>query len=287
MTVVWAGDFPDPSVLRTGSSYLAFATETAGIDVQVMASPDLRSWTHRGNALAGLPAWARSGHTWSPVVLERPNGYVLYYVARVRGEERQAISVAVADRPEGPYVDRSSAPLVYQRSRAGSIDPDPFVDTDGRAYLIWKSEDNAFGRRTALWVRELAADGLGFAGRPVRVRRRPAAWEESLVEAPCLVRVGAQVHLLYSVGRWESAGYGVGHAVGTGPTGPFRVSSEAGPWLSGRHGPGGQSVVTDRAGHLHLAYHGWLDGVVGYAAGGVRALHVDPLDLSAGVPRLG
>lgn len=287
MTVVWSGDFPDPYVLRVGTSFLAFGTETAGIDVQVMASPDLRSWTHLGNALAALPTWARPGHTWSPAVLPRDHGYVLYYVARLRGEERQAISCAVAERPEGPYVDRSSTPLVYQRSRGGSIDPDPFVDTDGRAYLVWKSEDNAFGRRTSLWVRELTVDGLGFSGRAVRLRRPAASWEDPLVEAPCLVRAGSRLHLLYSVGRWESRGYGVGHAVGTSPTGPFRVSSQAGPWLSGSHGPGGQSVVTDASGGLHLAYHGWRDGIVGYAAGGVRALHVDPLDLTGGVPRLG
>ncbi|MGI8536096.1 MAG: glycoside hydrolase family 43 protein [Mycobacteriales bacterium] len=287
MTVVYAGDFPDPYVLRTGSSYLAFATETRGLDVQVMASPDLHSWTHLGNALAALPSWAQAGHTWSPAVLERPHGYVLYYATRLAVEGRQAISVAVADRPEGPYVDRSSAPLVYQRSRGGSIDPDPFVDEDGRAYLVWKSDDNAFGRRSSLWVRELTADGLGFSGRPVRVLKHALAWEQPLVEAPCLVRVGSQVHLLYSAGQWESRAYGVGHAVGTRPTGPFRVTTQEGPWLSGTYGPGGQSVVEDVSGGLQLAYHGWLDGLVGYARGGVRALHVDPLDLAGGVPRLG
>ena len=58
------------------------------------------------------------------------------------------------------------------------------------------------------------------------------------------------------------------------------------PWLRGPHGPGGQSVVADAAGRLHLAYHAWLDGRVGYRAGGVRALHVDPLDLSGESPRL-
>lgn len=287
MTVVWAGDFPDPYVLRVGSSYLAFATQTRDLDVQVMASPDLQNWTHLGNALAALPPWAESGRTWSPAVLARPHGYVLYYATRFAREGRQAISAAVSDRPEGPYVDRSSAPLVYQRSHGGSIDPDPFVDRDGRAYLVWKSDDNAIEGRSSVWVRELRTDGLGFDGRPVRVLRHALVWERPLVEAPCLVRVGDAVHLLYSAGWWESPGYGVGHAVGAAPTGPFRVTTSTGPWLSGANGPGGQSVVEDAAGQLHLAYHGWLDGIVGYARRGVRALHVDALDLTTGVPRLG
>ncbi len=287
MTVLWSGDFPDPFVLRVGASYLAFATETAGIDVQVMASPDLRTWTHLGNALGGLPPWAGRGHTWSPAVLERRHGFVLYYATRFVAEGRQALSVAVADRPEGPYVDRSSSPLVYQRTRGGSIDPDTFVDADGRAYLVWKSDDNAFGGRTWMWVRELTEDGLGFSGRPVRVRRPMSAWERRLVEAPCLTRFGGQVHLLFSGGLWDTGGYGVGHAVGATPTGPFVVTTRDGPWLSGPHGPGGQSVVESPPGRLHLAYHGWLDGVHGYDRGGVRVLHIDPLDLSGVTPRLG
>ncbi len=287
MTVVWAADFPDPYVLRVGSSYFAFATQTRDLDVQVMSSPDLHTWTHLGNALSALPAWAQPGHTWSPAVLARPDGYVLYYATRFAREGRQAISVAVSDRPEGPYLDRSFAPLVYQRSLGGSIDPDPFVDADGRAYLVWKSEDNAIGGRSSLWIRELRPDGLGFDGRPVRILRHALVWERPLVEAPCLVRVGDVVHLLYSAGWWESPGYGVGHAAAVGPTGPFDVTTTTGPWLSGEHGPGGQSVVEDVSGGLRLAYHGWLDGVVGYARGGVRALHLDPLDLVTGVPRLG
>ncbi len=286
VTVVWRGDFPDPFVLRSHGRYYAYATETGGLDVQVMTSPDLRSWSHLGNALAALPRWAEPGHTWSPAVLERPHGYVLYYATRLRAEHRQALSVAVADRPEGPFTDTSTAPLVYQRSRGGSIDPDPFVDVDGTAYLLWKSDDNALGGRTVLWVRRLRPDGLGFGGRPVKVLRHRFGWESPLVEAPSLVRAGDRYHLLYSAGRWESSTYGVGHATGPAPTGPFTVTSQDGPWLHGPHGPGGQCVVEDAGGRLHLAYHAWLDDRVGYAQGGVRALHVDALDLSQREPRL-
>lgn len=286
MTVVWRGDFPDPFLLRAQGRWWAYATQTRDLDVQVMTSTDLATWTHLGNALPVLPRWAQAGHTWSPAVLERPDGYVLYYVARLRAAGRQAVSVAVADRPQGPYVDRSEAPLLYQRTRGGSIDPDPFVDADGTAYLLWKSDDNALGRRTVLWAQRLRPDGRSFAGRPVKVLRQELAWQRPLVEAPSLVLHDGTYHLLYSAGRWESPAYGVGHATGPGPTGPFTVSTQDGPWLHGPDGPGGQSVAADGDGRLHLARHGWLDGRCGYAGGGVRALHVDRLDLSGPVPRL-
>ncbi len=286
MTVVWRGDFPDPFLLRAGDRWFAYATQTRDLGVQVMASPDLLTWTHLGNALAGLPRWAEPGHTWSPAVLPRPDGYVLYYATRLRAAGRLALSVAVADGPEGPYVDLSEAPLLYQRSRGGSIDPDPFVDADGTAYLLWKSDDNALGGPTVLWARQLRPDGLGFDGRPVKVLRQELAWQRPLVEAPSMVLHDGTYHLLYSAGRWESRGYGVGHATGARPTGPFTVSSQDGPWLHGPGGPGGQSVARGDDGHLYLAYHAWLDGRVGYTAGGARALHIDRLDLTRGAPRL-
>ena len=48
-----------------------------------------------------------------------------------------------------PFIDRSSEPLIFQHRRGGSIDPSPFVDDDGRAYLLWKSDDNALCTRPA------------------------------------------------------------------------------------------------------------------------------------------
>lgn len=286
MPVVWRGDFPDPFLLRAEGRWWAYGTQTGSLHGQVMTSPDLVRWTHLGSPLAALPAWAAPGWTWSPAVLARPDGYRLYYATRVRSSGRQALSVAVADRPEGPYVDRSARPLVAQRLRGGAIDPDPFVDVDGTAWLLWKSDDNAVGRRSVLWARALRPDGLGFTGRPVPLLRHDLAWERPLVEAPCLVRRGGSYALLYSAGPWESPRYAVGHAVGPSPTGPFTVTTVDGPWLSGPDGPGGQSVAEDDDGGLHLAWHAWLDGRVGYRAGGVRALHVARLDLSGRVPRL-
>lgn len=285
MTLVHAADFPDPHVLRVGERWFAYATQTRDVDVQVMTSTDLRTWTHLGNALAGLPAWASPGHTWSPSVLARPDGsFVLHYATRLRSAGRQAISVAVSNAPSGPFVDASRTPLVFQAGRGGSIDPDTVVDRDGTAYLVWKSDDNAIGRRSALWICRLSPDGLRLAGRTVRLLRHELVWERPLIEAPSVTRVGDRFHLLYSAGRWESPAYGVGHAVASRPTGPYVVTTHDGPWLGGPSGPGGQSVFPGPDGRLFVGYHAW-HGPVGYAAGGVRALHIDPLELVTG-PRL-
>ena len=138
------GDFPDPFVLVAGDRYFAYGTQTGDVNVQVMESADLDRWEHRGDALPELPSWAGRGSTWAPAVLRaRAARYVLYYAVRYEAAGRQCISVATASDPAGPFVDRSAEPLIFQEDRGGSIDPSPFVDADGAAYLLWKSDDNA------------------------------------------------------------------------------------------------------------------------------------------------
>jgi beta-xylosidase len=108
------GDFPDPFVLVAGDRYFAYGTQTKGLNLQVMESADLSGWEHRGDVLPGLPGWAAPGRTWAPSVLRRPGSYVLYYTVHFAETGRQAVSVATAQGPAGPFVDRSTG-----RSAAG------------------------------------------------------------------------------------------------------------------------------------------------------------------------
>src|SRR5687767_2274258 len=103
------GDFADPFVLRARGHYYAFATGARGSHLQVAKSRDLKSWTVARDPLPALPAWAdkAAGFTWAPAVLPRGASYVLYYTTRERASGFQCISRAVAERPGGPYVDRS------------------------------------------------------------------------------------------------------------------------------------------------------------------------------------
>jgi beta-xylosidase len=293
---VYDGDFPDPFVLVAGERFFAYGTQTGDLNLQVMSSVDLRRWEHLGEALPELPSWAERGKTWSPAALVRDGDVVLYYAARHRAAGRQAISAAVAPDPAGPFVDRSAEPLVFQTDRGGSIDPSPFVDADGRPYLVWKSDDNAIRRPPGLWGAPLRGDGRALAGPPVELLRHDAVWERPLVEAPALVRTGGGAYVLfYSGGWWESAGYAIGWASGPAPLGPFRKETTDGPWLAsqpGMAGPGGAEVFrmageNGAGGEWRIAFHAWTPPRVGYAAGGHRSLWIERLRFEHGRPQLG
>jgi beta-xylosidase len=220
--------------------------------------------------------------------LARAGTYVLFYTVREPKAARQAISVGQSSEPQGPYVDTRSAPLIYQLSLGGSIDPSPFVDADDTAYLLWKADANAINQPSSLWIQALADDGLGVVGSPTRLLSVDASWEEPLIEAPSLVRANGTYYLFYSANWWNTEHYAVGYATANHVLGPYTKVTAAGPWFAADAnvaGPGGQEWFADATGQLHMAYHGWQPGQVGYP-GGARTLRLASASFTNGVPTL-
>jgi beta-xylosidase len=291
----YAGDFPDPFVLRVGDAHWAYATGSAGRNLQVMSSSDLTNWSDPQDPLPELPPWASPGLTWAPSVLSRGDLFLMYYTARDTASNRQCISVATSPRPQGPFVDARSGPLVCQTApyespdHYGSIDPNVY-QVGGTRYLLWKSDDNATGRQTHLWGQRLSQDGLSLAGPRVKLLDSNASWQGGIIEGPAMVASGGVHYLFYGAGPWSSSAAGIGYARCSTPLGPCTNQSRLGAWLPSRPGamgPSGPAVFVDRAGTTKLAYHAWT-GPVGYDQGGARALFIDTLTLpGTGPPRLG
>jgi beta-xylosidase len=286
------GDFADPFVLRAPGGYYAFATGARGSHLQLATSRDLTRWGPAPDPLPALPAWAEPGPglTWAPAVLPRARSFVLYYTTRDRASGFQCISRATADRPEGPYADASTQPLVCQTSGAaalcGSIDPSPFVDGDGTPYLLWKSDENSAACRTAprIWAQRLSADGLALVGTAHALIARDRDWEGDIVEAPSMIRRGDAYYLFYSANWYGSSAYAIGYAVCTTPTSGCRKMSDAAPLVASADpilGPGGQELFTDADGALWMAYHAWTAPHTSYRAGGARRLRLARIDFGA------
>nr|WP_315154695.1 family 43 glycosylhydrolase [uncultured Flavobacterium sp.] len=141
------GFYADPDVMYSEktSKYYIYPTSDgfdgwSGTYFKTFSSPDLVNWTDEGIILdleKDVP-WGNR-NAWAPCITEKKIGntykYYFYFTAA------QKIGVAVADKPEGPFVD-SGKPLVDKLpagvSGGQQIDPDVFTDPQtGKSYLYW------------------------------------------------------------------------------------------------------------------------------------------------------
>lgn len=285
---VYARDFPDPHViLASDGSYYAYATNGGTTNLPVLRSADLARWERIGDALPALPRWAKPnfGFTWAPGVMEIGDRFVLWFVARDAGSDRQCIGVATSDSPEGPFADDRDEPFICQADLGGSIDPYPFRDEDGRLLVYWKNDGNCCAKPVGLWVQPLADDGLELQGEPVELIRRDQPWEIPLIENPAMVRDGDAYYLFYSANWWESHEYAVGYAVCETATGPCEKPLDAPvfQFTTEVMGPGGQAFFSDADDQVWMAYHAWTAPDVGYPAGS-RSLRIERARFENGAP---
>ncbi|MFC4427844.1 glycoside hydrolase family 43 protein [Deinococcus navajonensis] len=276
-------NFPDPFVLREGKTYHAYATNTANANVPHATSRNLLQWERAGDAMPVLPAWAEGGRTWAPEVARVGKNYVLYFTAQHAESGRQCIGAATATSAAGPFRDPSSKPLVCQLAEGGSIDASPFLDADGKRYLLWKNDGNCCNQATNIYIQPLSSDGLHLTGKATALIQNFELWEGNVIEAPTLYRAGGVYYLLYSGGPFDSTLYSVGYATAKRVTGPYRKAPEN-PILVSKGavaGPGHQTVIQDGAGQTWLAYHAWDEARIGDAVG-YRSLHLSPITFAGG-----
>ncbi len=302
-------------VAGTHSDYYAFST---GERFPVLRSSDLVQWRPVKAALDRRPSWAAQQgewNPWAPSVIERAGPcpgstgtrcFVLFHVSRhgTLSPPTNCVGVAVSPSPGGPYrelgplqsnngvLDASGRPPgCGDNAGYSNIDPAPFVDSDGRAYLYLSTTRTCSngeapgvicpaGRRVS--VLELTPDLLKAAGpRQALFAGDAATWEDArfggasspVVENPNLVRRGDTYFVLYSGGAFNGP-YGMGYATSTTPTGPF-VKATENPFLREANGVisvGGGALVVGPKGGDWLAYHG-REG--SYA--NPRQLRIDPL----------
>ncbi len=253
----------DPYVLVVDDTYYAFATNVDGANVPAWRSTDLTDWTYVGDVLPELPADAISdfGLSWAPSVLERDGGYVLYVTLFSSVSESACVGAATSAAPSGPYVMDRSWTLVCDQELGGAIDASPYVDDDGTAYLLWKSDGNCCELPTALWSQQLSEDGLALVGERAELLVADRDEERGVVEAPSMYRTSSgELVLLYSSGDWTDASYAVGVATCEGPQGPCAKSGSVRTSAAGAEGPGGGEVFTAVDGTVWVVFHAWTDG---------------------------
>lgn len=298
-TPAWDDDGPDPQIVRFGHRWFAYTTGTTWgnhIGVLVSDRPD-GGWrtttgqTWGSTALPSYPDWQGRDTQWAPGVFRHAGRYVMFYAAQAVARGEWCLSVAVADAPEGPFRDQTGAtgPIVCQDHIGGAIDPQPFVDADGQAWLHFKNNDGMPDGDGAddeaavskVWAVRLSSDGTQPVGSFHEVLAKDTSrypWQTTLDNPQMVLRGG--VHYLFHTGGdyVGNSTYATGYAVCAGPTGPCTTDPD--PILTSYGdvaGPGGGTVARGADGRWWISYHAWTRGCYDYSCGGERKLYVAPL----------
>jgi beta-xylosidase len=149
-------DYSDPDVIRVGTNYYLVASSfNAAPGLPILHSKDLVSWTIIGHALPHQPPYDvfdRPQHgngVWAPALRFHAGEFFLYYPEPDRG-----IYLVKAKNPAGPW----SEPILVKAAK-GWIDPCPFWDLDGKAYLVSAMAGSRSGVKSVLVLSRMAPDG--------------------------------------------------------------------------------------------------------------------------------
>jgi lysophospholipase L1-like esterase len=195
--------------------------------VSCYASSDLKTWANRGVALAPVTGQPDNDLDTGRVI-ERPKviynaltkKFVMWMHVDKNDYSYSRLGVAVSDHPQGPYHYLNS----YRPNGQMARDMTLFKDNDGKAYLVYSSEDN-----NTIQVCQLSNDYLspGPVYRRILVGRRR--------EAPAIFKAGKAYYLITS----SCTGWSPNAAT-------FAVAdSPLGPWMEKKNpcaGPGADTT---------------------------------------------
>ena len=247
----------DPAALYHDGVYYLYGTgDTQGFDVH--SSRDLKTWTKGPRVIERGPGVWGDADFWAPGIIEHGGRFYLYYSAvgplpEGGGRRSARMNVAVADSPLGPFTEVfARMPLIGR----AVIDPQPFVDADGQAYLYFVGDVNE--GRGQIYVVRLGDDMISTIGEPVLCIERSQPWEgPTWNEGPFVFKDGDSYVLMYSGEFWASPDYAVGFATSPSPLGPWKKSDEN-PILhryAGLLGTGHNSVVRGPDGGMLMFFH--------------------------------
>jgi hypothetical protein len=182
-------------------------------DYHVFSSANLTDWTDHGVIVQqnNVP-WVRpnSYSMWAPDCIERNGKYYFYFPTSPKDTTTYGrgftIGIAIADKPEGPYVPQST-PIKGVRG----IDPNAFIDKDGQAYLYW-SAGNIYAAKLKENMTELASD-------PVILKDLPT---KGLKEGPYLFERNGIYYLTFP--HVENKIERLEYSIADNPLGPFKMT---------------------------------------------------------------
>lgn len=183
-------------------------------DYHVFSSDNLSDWTDHGVIVSQEKVpWvdSTSYSMWAPDCVEKNGKYYFYFPANKNaagpnGRKGFGIGVAVADKPEGPYI-----PQPEPIKGIFGIDPNVLIDKDGQAYIYY-SMGNIF-------VAKLKENMLELESDPVAIPDLPS---KGLKEGPWTFERNGIYYLTFP--HVENKIERLEYAMGNSPMGPFKMT---------------------------------------------------------------
>lgn len=158
-------DYSDPDAIRVGEDYFMIASSFSNSPaLPVLHSKDLVNWKVINYCLKHVPEFRYNNPihgcgVWAPSIRYHEG---TYYVCFPMPDE--GIYMTTTKDPWGEW----SKP-VNIRPGAGWIDPCPFWDDDGKAYLVAGVAKSRIGYKSVLHIVRMQPDGMGIFGVEVKI----------------------------------------------------------------------------------------------------------------------
>ncbi len=152
--VIYA-DYSDPDVIRVKNDFYMVASSFSQFPgLPVLHSDDLINWKIIGHVVHGYPfdEFNLPQHgkgLWAPSLRFHDGKYRVFV-----GDPDHGILMSQADNPAGPWT-----PVHLVQEGKGLIDPCPFWDEDGKAYLVHAWAKSRAGFNSVLTLHEMSPDG--------------------------------------------------------------------------------------------------------------------------------
>ncbi|GIN57053.1 glycoside hydrolase [Lederbergia ruris] len=155
-------DYSDPDVIRVGDDFYLISSSFASTPgIPVLHSKDLVNWEIISHVFDRLPydyydTVRHGAGAWAPSIRYHQGQYWVFF-----GIPDHGIFMSTAENPAGPW-----APLHLVKEAKGWIDPCPFWDDDGQAYLVFAFAKSRCGIKNKLKMCRMKPDGTALLSDP-------------------------------------------------------------------------------------------------------------------------
>lgn len=266
-------DYSDPDACRVGEDYFMIASSFCNAPgLPVLHSKDLVNWKVVNYILPKVPEerYDKPVHgcgVWAPAIRYHDGTFFACFPMPDEG-----IYMSTTKDPFGTW----SEP-VNIRPGAGWIDPCPFWDEDGRAYLVAGVAKSRIGYKSVLHMIEMQPDGMGLIGE-AKVVFDGNLNEQETIEGPKLYKRNGWYYIFAPAGGVKTGWQTVLRSKNIFGPYEYRVVMRQGDTpINGPHQGAWVDTVTGEDWFLHFQDV--------YAAG--RIIHLQPMSWKEDWPIIG